>query len=323
MSRWMSQLLRARSCSLHIDPLRVASEYTRQAGLLLYPSFRIGGKRPAPALLTTNEMPFFEAHQHCLAVAPDGTPTCHYSFAYEEIREYFASLIREVAVNYDVPGVHFIFVRSYPFVLFEEKSVADFRARYGEDPRELPEGDERWDGHRAAYLTQFVEELREVLDEVGQQKDQRLELAVSVPASRSQARPWGVDGAEWARRQLVDYLILHAGGILRADEVRAFRAEIGQVASRLLVDFYPRRMPAADRLRRAAEYYEAGADGFCLWDSQARVTRASEFATDRFLGHRDDLGRWADEIGDTYRLHPLKSLQGYSMDRRYWTLTSG
>jgi len=306
-----------------IDPLQVAVDYARRIGLSIYPSYRIGGRRPAPTLLTTNEMPFFDAHQHCLAVAPDGTPTCHYSFAYDEVRNYFADLVREVVVEYDVPGVHFLFVRSHPFVLFEDKSVADFRDEYGEDPRQLPEGDERWDRHRAGYVTRFIEQLRAVLDQVGESKGKHLELAVSVPAHPSQCRSWGVDGVDWARRRLVDYLILHAGGILPMDDLRTVREQVGEGATSLLVDFYPRRMPAIDRLRRAAEYYEAGADGFCLWDSQARVTRASEFATDRFLGHRDDLLHWADQMSPTYRLYPLKTLQGYSMDRRYWTLTSG
>lgn len=82
-------------------------------------------------------------------------------------------------------------------------------------------------------------------------------------------------------------------------------------------------MPACDRLRRAGDYYEAGADGFCFWDSQARVVRASEFATDRFLGHREDLLDWAEQMPDTFRVIPLDTLQGYTMDRRYWTLTSG
>ena len=62
---------------------------------------------------------------------------------------------------------------------------------------------------------------------------------------------------------------------------------------------------------------------FCFWDSQARVVRASEFATDRFLGHREDLLDWAEQMPDTFRVIPLDTLQGYTMDRRYWTLTSG
>lgn len=97
----------------------------------------------------------------------------------------------------------------------------------------------------------------------------------------------------------------------------------GEVGVELYPSFRPRRMPARARLLRALEYYEAGAQGFCFWDGQSRVVRASEFASGRFLGHREDLARWAEEMEEIFRVIPMRTLQGYTMDRRYWTLTSG
>lgn len=305
-----------------VDPLKLALEHASEVGVALYPSYRIGGKRPAPAALTTNEMPFFDANQDKLCATVDGTPTCHYSFAYEEVRQYFTDLVREVVEIYEVPGVHFLFVRSNPFALYEEKTRAEFEKLHGTDPRDLPEDDPDWWAHRAGYVTDFVRGLRSMLDEVGSAKGRRLELAVSVPPL-SNGPTWCVDGATWAREGVVDYLIVHAGGILPAEEVTAYGEAVTGAAAELIVDFYPRRMPARARLERAEEYYEAGAQGFCFWDGQSRVTRASEFATGRFLGHRDDLARWAEEMAEPFRVIPLRTLQGYSMDRRYWTLTSG
>ncbi|HJN28390.1 MAG TPA: family 10 glycosylhydrolase [Candidatus Latescibacteria bacterium] len=305
-----------------IDPLQVALEYADTKGLSLYPSYRIGGKRPAPTIATTNEMPFFDSHQHCLCVTAEGTPTCHYSFAYPEVRDYFTSVLREVVENYDVPGVHFLFIRSNPFALYEEKTVDEFKAIHGQDPRTLPEDDATFWQHRANYATQFVRQLREMLDKVGKSQGKHLELSVAVPPLGN-GPTWCIDGATWAREGLVDWLTVHAGGILPLEAVGAYRQAIEGSKTPLIVDFYPRRMPACDRLRRAVDYYEAGADGFCFWDSQARVVRASEFATDRFLGHREDLLDWAEQMPDTFRVIPLDTLQGYTMDRRYWTLTSG
>ena len=54
-----------------------------------------------------------------------------------------------------------------------------------------------------------------------------------------------------------------------------------------------------------------------------RVIRASEFATDRFLGHHEDLAQWAAALKTPFRVLPLRTLQGYTLDRRFWTLTSG
>jgi len=305
-----------------VDPLALALEHAAEVGVSLYPSYRIGGKRPAPTLLTTNDMPFFDANQDKVCLTADGTPTCHYSFAYDEVRGYFTALVREVVETYDVPGVHFLFIRSNPFALYEEKTREEFRQAHGTDPRDLPEDDASWWQHRAGYLTRFVQELRGTLDEVGAARGRRLELAVSVPPLDN-GPTWCVDGAAWARQGLVDYLIVHAGGILPPEMVREYAAAVDGCDAELIVDFYPRRMPARARLARALEYYEAGARGFCFWDGQSRVARASEFATGRFLGHCDDLQRWRDAMDDGFRVASLRTLQGYSMDRRYWTLTSG
>lgn len=303
-----------------IDPLRVASEYAREIGIGLYPSFRIGGKRPPPALPTANETPFLDSHPHGLCMTADGMPTCHYSFACPEVRDYFVSVVREVADRYDVPGVHFLFARSQPFVLYEEEAAAPFRKRYGKDPRALPEDDAAWQAHRAEFVTQFIRSLRASLDEAGRARNRRFELTVTVPGNLGQARDWAVDGAGWARDGLVDHLILHDASL---DDVRGHRQALAGAGVPLIVDMYPRRMPAIPRLRRAVEYYEAGADGFCLWDTEARVVRPSEFASTRWLGHRDDLRGWAEAMTPPFRVLPLRSLQGFSVDRRYWTLTSG
>jgi len=305
-----------------VDPLALALEHANKVGVGLYPSFRIGGRRAAPTVLTTNDMPFFDANQDKLCVAADGTPTCHYSFAYDEVRQYFTDLLREVVESYDVPGVHFMFIRSNPFALYEEKTLEEFITAHGADPRQLPEDDPTWWTHRAAYLTQFVAGLRHMLDEVGNAKGHRLELSVSVPPLPN-GPTWCVDGAEWARLGLVDHVILHAGGILPPESVATYRDAMGDSSTELIVDFYPRRMPARARLLRALQYYDAGADGFCFWDGQTRVTRASEFATGRHLGHRDDLARWAKDMEEPFQVVPLRTLQGYSMDRRYWSLTNG
>ena len=306
-----------------VDPLRIASEHAREIGISLYPSFRIGGKRPAPAHPTTNEMPFFDSHQHCLCVAPDGRPTPHYSFAYEEVRQYFVDVIREVVEEYDVPGINFIFARSQPFVLYEEKTVREFRERHGVHPRELPDDDPRWLEHRAGYLTAFVKQMRAALDQVGQEKGRRAELVATVPSNLRLGVDWAVDGVRWATEGLADYLILHSGGVTSTEDVRAYRQALAGSGVPIIVDFYPRRMPARERMLRAIEYYEAGADGFCFWDSQGRVTRAAEFAFARWLGHDEDLGDWARQMAPSFRVLPLSTLQGYSMDRRFWTLTSG
>lgn len=92
-----------------------------------------------------------------------------------------------------------------------------------------------------------------------------MELAVSVPSVPDVAGDWAVDGLTWAWEKLVDYLILHAGGVTSLEDLRFHVEALEGVGLPVVVDFYPRRMPARARLLRALEYYEAGADGFCFW----------------------------------------------------------
>lgn len=306
-----------------VDPLAVAADHALSIGVKLYPSFRIGGKRPQPALATANETPFLDAHPEYLCRTLDGTPTPHYSFAYPEVRRHFVDLACDVVKRYPVPGVHFVFCRSNPFVLYESKPVEDFIREYGDDPRNLKEDDSRWLDHKAEYLSAFVKELREALDAARPGATQRIEIAVSVPANMQQAREWGVSGADWARNRWIDQLIVYDSGYAGIKDVEDYRRALAGLNFPLIVDLLPRRMPARERLKQAAGYYAAGADGFCLWDSQGRVVRPSEFAVTRWLGHRDDLDAWADKDVPKFRCVPLRTLQGFSVDPRYWTLTSG
>jgi hypothetical protein len=63
----------------------------------------------------------------------------------------------------------------------------------------------------------------------------------------------------------------------------------------------------------AKSYYEAGADGLCLWDGERRTARVSEWAAVQRLGHREQLDRLAAEAASFYRRVPLRYLSGFSV----------
>jgi hypothetical protein len=73
----------------------------------------------------------------------------------------------------------------------------------------------------------------------------------------------------------------------------------------------------------AQSYYEAGADGLAFWDSYGRYLRSSEWAFIKRLGHRDDLPNWHGKGDDYYRVVPLRSLDGYVMEREFSLLSDG
>src|SRR5262249_4965714 len=78
-------------------------------------------------------------------------------------------------------------------------------------------------------------------------------------------------------------------------------------------DLMPRQQPAEAYAKLAKKYYDAGADGFCLWDGDGRPGHVSEWAAICQLGHRDRLPQLIAEAPSYYRRIPLKRLGGLSV----------
>ena len=83
----------------------------------------------------------------------------------------------------------------------------------------------------------------------------------------------------------------------------------------------PRRMPAAEYRRKAAEAYAAGAQGLCLWDANGRYPILPEWNTIRRLGHVEAFAGDVPGPEQHYRQIPVNTLGGYTVDRYppYWS----
>jgi hypothetical protein len=88
-----------------------------------------------------------------------------------------------------------------------------------------------------------------------------------------------------------------------------------------MVDFFPEELAPEEIRARALRYYAAGADGFCLWNTDLRVKRPAEWKVWRALGHRNELEGWGNFARRLFRIVPLKSLGGYSVDASWWHST--
>jgi hypothetical protein len=79
-----------------------------------------------------------------------------------------------------VDGIQLHLNRSAPFTYYEEPVIRNFREKYGEDARRVPENDPRWQAHCAGYVTQYLSEIRKRVDE-----KRGRELGVTVFAQRT------------------------------------------------------------------------------------------------------------------------------------------
>ena len=208
--------------------------------------------------------------------------------------------------------MHLCFNRSAPFVLYEEPVRDTFIKNYGEDPVDLDYEDERWLLHRSGFVTEFLRDIRKMLDQQGASSGKRLGLAVTF-----YHKPYplynAMDLKTWIDENLVDYLIPHWVHIAQDDGaaiVSQFTALTENTSVKLLPDIYPRTPPGEKYAEAANLMYEAGADGFAFWSAEMRTTRASEWAVVRRLGHKDDLNRYVQEAPTFWRSVNLKELDG-------------
>ena len=311
-----------------IDALDAAREHAHEIGLDVYVNLRmVGVSLPPPTRADTMRYPrqkFYWDNQHLAILDPEGNPTSHLSLAFPEVRSRFVSLIKEM-VDYGVEGAHVHFNRSRPFVLYEEPVVESFMEKYEEDARKLSQTDPRWLVHRAGYVTQFLRDIRTMLDEVEAKTGKRPGMAQTVPATIESCLQNAVDVETWIKEGLVDHLIIHPVYIHKPEsfsEIARFKKLTEGTDVKIYADVYPRHNPAEAYAEKIPAVYSAGADGLCMWDTNMRFMRASEWAMIKRLGHREELAGWVEKAKRYWHSVPLKLLNGISANR-YYSYTDG
>jgi len=301
-----------------VDPLAEFARLVRKEGMRMFVGVRmIGGGRPY-AFNPINWSRFFWNHREWVKISREGNLCSNLSLAYAGVREYWLELLREV-LDYGIDGILLYFNRGQPFVLYEEPSVSSFMQKHDVDPRELPADDERWQTHVAGYVTRFVREVRSLLDE----KPGR-ELAVifrGIPVFRPGMIIDGCDPDTWIEKGLIDYIFCNLHIFDRgidyhgAPEYIRYWKKMGEGRVQVYSNLMPRQQPGEEYAETAEVLYNLGADGFCVWDSERRIQRASEWNVLKYLGHRQLLGYFKQKAPDYYRFNRIKLMRG--LDVRY------
>ena len=293
-----------------IDPLETAVQIAHEHGIRLFVSMRMIGASLPVVRNPIQWASFYWRHPEWTKRSPEGLPTSGLSLAFPEVRAYWVQLLRE-ALARGCDGIQLHLHRSAPFVLYEPPSMEAFRERYGEDPRDIPQDDPRWLQHSAGYVTQLLREVRALLDE-----EPGRALAVTVRCGSytpgEQIHPWtrSCDVDAWIREELVDYLMPTPS--VSTQEIEHWK-ELGGENVQVWPDLMPRTQPGEQYAVLAKQYYDAGADGVCLWDGERRAPRCSEWAVMRHLGHRDLLDELAANAPSYFRSVPLRVLNGMAV----------
>jgi len=330
-----------------LDSLEEAIKAAHAVGLKFFPRNRIVGPNlPVWHTRLENGGKLMADHPEWMCTYADGEPTRHLSLAYQGVRDHHVRMMREWVEDYRADGASLVFSRGFPFVYHEKPVREAFEKEYGEPfPKEPPPSDLRIQRVRASFVTQFLREIRTMLDEVGKAQGRSIPNCYLIPVHNSPRNTpreayatllgetmfSGLDVAAWIREGLVDYLNihLHMSGQHDGTEPMHKIREVTDLAkgtkTKVYVDIYPRRMPPRQFRKIAMSYYKAGADGLSFWDTPGRMSRISEWAFVKRLGHHDDLPRWEQEGkgDDYYNVVPLRRLDGFLMGREYSRPTDG
>jgi len=307
-----------------INPLKTAMEHAHSMGLEFHVSQRVE-LYTSPIFEESNDE-FYGEHPEYRLIDRDGTEITGLSYAYPEVRKYFISLLKEAA-SYGADGAVVIYVRAPPIILYEKPLVEGFQKRYGIDPRTLDERDEKWLQYRASFITQFMRELRQGMDEVGEELGRRLETSAITLATGDENTFYGLDVDAWVKEGLIDNLIPYpCRGDKSEEEIdMGYYAKVTKgTGCKLYPNVMPRRMPAEEFRSKAQTYYQAGADGLFFWDTNVRHDTTAMWDAIRRLGHVDELEEWAkkEKREEMPRTTELLKLGGHTM-RRYSPFRGG
>ena len=239
-----------------LDPLAIVIERAHSKGIRVIPSLRINDQATGEG---TNANTYFFSkfkrdNPHVLIGGegyPDkpGAATC-LNFALKEVREERLSIIREVCEDYRADGIE---IDDYVRVFF----------KYSDIEKNTP------------ILTDFIKEVRNLLDEIGQKQGRELMLSCRINNSEDDNLSVGMDVKTWIKEKLINAVIL------TSDSWQLNSAPNFEWLSDLCKDndvwIYPHlgRVPLDDRYHQASiEMYratalnslDAGSDGMCLSD---------------------------------------------------------
>lgn len=292
-----------------VNPLQVAREEARRQGAEFHVILRPGGWVGSMPYEETFNSRFYAEHPEWRCFDKDGTPTFYLSYAVPEVRAQLLAIFRETLVH-QPEGVGFTFNRGMPLMLWEDAFCERFASMHGADAKTLPDDDPRVHATRAAVMTDFLTELRTLLDETAaaQGRKERYRISLGTFAKEEDNRRWGLDLENWVKAGLVDEIAVawfayHTSftktpGQIDMDYYRRITEGTGTKVHPMMIAWKTGK--PKEFCAKAAAYLAGGAAGIAIWDPQVQKAWPEKSPGNVFdvlarVGHREELERWARE----------------------------
>lgn len=253
------------------DPPKIIVREAKKRGLDVFYSFRINDIHDA---FTPKELATFKIeHPEWLIgekIYGDVTsfPTA-LNFAIPEVRELKFTVIEELFRKYDFDGLEIDFLRAAPYFL----------------PDTEPEN--------AHLLTEFLDRVRQHLNQRSRELGHPIRLAVRVDESLTACHLDGFDVATWIEKDLIDYLIMGSGVIdIKVEEFKKLAKPKGIPVYPCLYGWPSGYSPIPAELAAglALNYWHQGADGIYLFNWFPHSYNNSEATAPYMSGLMKQLG---------------------------------
>ena len=170
-------------------------------------------------------------------------------YAQEYVREKMLSVIRSTVEKYDSYGVELDFLR--------EAQCFDLEK----------------DDDRLGIMTEFMTNVRAILDEIGERRGHKIKLLVRLPRDIGNCRIFGFDVKEWVKRGLVDVISPCSRWLTTDSDMpigewcELVKGSDVTVTAGLEFYLYDRIEIGDDCMRGfAAQYVDEGSDGMYLYN---------------------------------------------------------
>ncbi len=266
-------------CDAGDSPLACAARLAHRAGMKIH-----FFQRPGRFFELENGIssPFYSENPQWRLKNKNGTDILgRMSVVYPEVRRYLVECMRET-LKYEPDGINICMIRGAPLAFYEAPLIEEFRKQYDADPAKLKADDQRLINLRCKYTTQYIRDLREMLDKEGKRRKRKFQLSVMVFGDRKTNRHVGLDIEKWIELSLVDIINPWHIPVWWPPTIIGKTADFDYWASlqgnkTKIVPFVRYRWEVVSRL--ADKAYKKGFSEFALWDIDWEMDESRRWQT--------------------------------------------
>lgn len=264
-----------------VDPLKSAIDqaHRQDIPIIIYMRNQLWTCEPPYDQIIRSK--FFTQHPEYSCVEADGTLLqSKLSIGFKEVRNQMNAILSE-SIERGADGVALCFVRGFPLVRYEKPVLDMYSEIFGGDAREVKPDDERIRKVWGMFATQWIREIREILDKAGSSFSyQRRKLMIFGGHDLEWNLQYGIDIGSWAKENLIDIVVPYPrGSELNHEKLQAGIKEYAEKLKGTDVEILPSLGSFADHKislleyrKRAHELYKGGATGLSRWDTDHWMT---------------------------------------------------